>query len=119
MQEIIEYTGGVALNAIDFVGSELSVNFAINLLAKGGKYVIVGLYGGELKLPLPLIPIMERGIQGSYVGSPGDMSELMKLVRENKIDPIPVQVRDASEASQTLQDLKDGKIIGRATLVHK
>ena len=47
------------------------------------------------------------------------MSELMKLVRENKIDPIPVQVRDASEASQTLQDLKDGKIIGRATLVHK
>ena len=119
MQEIIEYTGGGALNAIDFVGSELSVNFAINLLAKGGKYVIVGLYGGELKLPLPLIPIMERGIQGSYVGSPGDMSELMKLVRENKIDPIPVQVRDASEASQTLQDLKDGKIIGRATLVHK
>ena len=119
MQEIIEYTGGGALNAIDFVGSELSVNFAINLLAKGGKYVIVGLYGGELKLPLPLIPIMERGIQGSYVGSPGDMSELMQLVRENKIDPIPVQVRDASEASQTLQDLKDGKIIGRATLVHK
>ena len=31
---------------------------------------------------------MERTIQGSYVGSPGDMEELMELVRANKIDPI-------------------------------
>ena len=118
MQEIIEFTGGGALNAIDFVGSELSVNFAINLLAKGGKYVIVGLHGGELKLPLPLIPIMERDIQGSYVGSPSDMSELMELVRNNKIDPIPVQVRSISEASKTLEDLKNGNIVGRASLIH-
>ena len=118
MQEIIEFTGGGALNAIDFVGSELSVNFAINLLAKGGKYVIVGLHGGELKLPLPLIPIMERDIQGSYVGSPSDMSELMEFVRNNKIDPIPVQVRSISEASKTLEDLKNGNIVGRASLIH-
>ena len=47
------------------------------------------------------------------------LNTIIKYIRENKIDPIPVQVRDASEASQTLQDLKDGKIIGRATLVHK
>lgn len=118
MQEIIQHTGGGALNAIDFVGSELSVNFGINLLVKGGKYVIVGLHGGEFKFPLPLIPIMERDIQGSYVGSPGDMSELMALVRQNKIDPIPLQARDASEASKTLMDLKNGKILGRASLVH-
>ena len=52
--------------AIDFVGSEQSTAFGTNLLRKGGKYIIVGLYGGELKLPLPLIPIMERGVQGSY-----------------------------------------------------
>ena len=47
-----------------------------------------GANGGELKLPLPLIPIMERGIQGSYTGSPGDMKELMELVRSGKVDPI-------------------------------
>ena len=56
--------------------------------------------------------------RGSYVGSPGDMEELMELVRANKIDPIPVEKRSASEAYQTLLDLKDGKIIGRAALMH-
>ena len=118
LMEILEHTEGGAMTLIDFVGSELSVGFGTNLLAKGGKYIIVGLYGGELKMPLPLIPIMERTIQGSYVGSPGDMQELMELVRANKIDPIPVEKRNASEAYQTLLDLKDGKIIGRAALMH-
>jgi len=116
--KVFEITGGNAAVAIDFVGSELSTAFGINLLRKGGKYIIVGLYGGELKLPLPLIPIMERGIQGSYTGSPGDMHELMKLVRSGKIDPIPVEKRPASEANQTLEDLKNGKILGRAALMH-
>jgi len=113
-----ELTGGNASVAIDFVGSEQSTTFGINLLRKGGKYIIVGLYGGELKLPLPLIPIMERHIQGSYTGSPADMKDLMELVRAGKVDPIPVEQRPASEANQTLEDLKNGKILGRAALMH-
>jgi Zn-dependent alcohol dehydrogenases len=116
--KVLEITGGNASVAIDFVGSEQSTAFGTNLLRKGGKYIIVGLYGGELKLPLPLIPILERGVQGSYTGSPGDMHELMKLVRSGKVDPIPVEKRPASEANQTLEDLKNGKIIGRAALMH-
>ena len=116
--KVFEITGGNAAVAIDFVGSEQSTAFGINLLRKGGKYIIVGLYGGELKLPLPLIPIMERGIQGSYTGSPGDMHELMELVRSGKIDPIPVEKRSASKANQTLEDLKNGQILGRAALMH-
>ena len=116
--KVLEITGGNASVAIDFVGSEQSTAFGINLLRKGGKYIIVGLYGGELKLPLPLIPILERGVQGSYTGSHEDMHELMKLVRSGKVDPIPVEKRPASEANQTLEDLKNGKIIGRAALMH-
>jgi D-arabinose 1-dehydrogenase-like Zn-dependent alcohol dehydrogenase len=42
----------------------------------------------------------------------------MKLVREGKIDPIPVERRHASEANQTLIDLKEGRIMGRAALMH-
>ena len=118
MTKVFEITGGNASVAIDFVGSEQSTAFGINLLRKGGKYIIVGLYGGELKLPLPLIPIMESGVQGSYTGSPADMDELMELVRSGKVDPIPVEKRPASEANQTLEDLKNGKILGRAALMH-
>ena len=118
MMKVFEITGGNASVAIDFVGSEQSTAFGTNLLRKGGKYIIVGLYGGELKLPLPLIPIMERGVQGSYTGSPGDMHELMELVRSGKVDPIPVEKRPASQANQTFEDLKNGKILGRAALMH-
>tara|TARA_Y100001958_G_C21148651_1_gene485382 strand:+ start:65 stop:1111 length:1047 start_codon:yes stop_codon:yes gene_type:complete len=116
--KVLEITGGNASVAIDFVGSEQSTAFGTNLLRKGGKYIIVGLYGGELKLPLPLIPILERAVQGSYTGSPEDMHELMELVRSGKVDPIPVEKRPAREANQTLEDLKNGKIIGRAALMH-
>ena len=118
IMKVFEITGGNTSVAIDFVGSEKSTAFGTNLLRKGGKYIIVGLYGGELKLPLPLIPIMERGVQGSYTGSPGDMHELMELVRSGKVDPIPVEKRPASQANQTLEDLKNGKILGRAALMH-
>jgi len=110
-------TGGVSA-VIDFVGSDLSTGFATNLLRKGGRYIIVGLYGGELNHPLPMMVLMERNIQGSYVGSLSNMKELMSLVKEDKIDPIPVEKRHASEANQTLIDLKEGKILGRAALMH-
>ncbi len=43
-EEIHAMTGGVGA-VIDFVGSDLSTGFAANLLRKGGKYIIVGLYG--------------------------------------------------------------------------
>lgn len=118
LMKILEITGGEASAAIDFVGSEQSVGFGINTLAKGGKYIIVGLFGGELKLPLPLIPIMERKIIGSYVGSPQDMKELMELVNAGKVDPIPVEQRPISDVNNALTDLKEGKVLGRLSLIH-
>ena len=118
LMKILEITGGEASAAIDFVGSEQSVGFGINTLAKGGKYIIVGLFGGELKLPLPLIPIMERKIIGSYVGSPQDMKELIELVNAGKVDPIPVEQRPISDVNKALTDLKEGKVLGRLSLIH-
>jgi D-arabinose 1-dehydrogenase-like Zn-dependent alcohol dehydrogenase len=116
-ERIYAITGGAAA-VIDFVGSDLSTGFATNLLRKGGKYIIVGLYGGELNHPLPMMVLMERNIQGSYVGRLSNMKELMALVKEDKIEPIPGEKRHASEANQTLIDLKEGKIVGRAALMH-
>jgi D-arabinose 1-dehydrogenase-like Zn-dependent alcohol dehydrogenase len=116
--EIFEATGGGAISVIDFVGAESSANLGYNLLRKGGTLVIVGLFGGQISIPLPMIPIMSKNLLGSYVGNLQEMTELMNLVREGKVDPIPVVSRPASEANQTLQDLKEGKILGRASLIY-
>ena len=39
---------------IDFVGSENSSTLAVNLVRRAGTVVIVGLFGGEFKMPLPM-----------------------------------------------------------------
>jgi D-arabinose 1-dehydrogenase-like Zn-dependent alcohol dehydrogenase len=107
--------GGV-FAALDFVGAEASVNFGLSCLRKGGKLVIVGLFGGALNIPLPFIPMNARIIQGSYVGSLQEMSELMSLVRAGKIAPIQIEERPLIEVSQALADLKAGRASGRIVL---
>lgn len=118
-KDIMIATNGGAVKAIDFVGGEATASLGMRSLRKGGLLIIVGLFGGELKTPLPMIPIMERGIQGSYVGNLQNMGELMALVREGKIPPIPLDIRNMDTCNQTLNDLRDGKIVGRAVLVNE
>ena len=110
-------TGG-AYAALDFVGAEASVNYGLNCLRKGGMLVIIGLYGGALSMPIPFIPMNARIIQGSYVGSLQDMSELMTMVRDGKIAPIDIVERPLSEANAALVDLKAGQVRGRQVLVN-
>lgn len=109
---------GGAYAAIDFVGAESSVNYGLNTLRKGGKLVVVGLFGGALTLPIPFLPMNARIIEGSYVGSLADMGELMAMVRDGKIAPIEIQERPLSQASDALSDLKAGKVQGRQVLVN-
>jgi propanol-preferring alcohol dehydrogenase len=68
-QRIIEACGGPVLAVVDLVSSSISARFAFDALRKGGKLVQVGLFGGELSLPLPIMAIRALTVQGSYVGS--------------------------------------------------
>jgi D-arabinose 1-dehydrogenase-like Zn-dependent alcohol dehydrogenase len=115
-KEIRKATGGVYA-VLDFVGAETSVNYGLSCLRKGGKLIIVGLFGGALNIPIPFIPMNARLIQGSYVGSLQDMDELMALVREGKIAPIDIHERPLSEVTVALSDLKAGAVRGRQVLV--
>lgn len=109
--------GDGAWAAIDFVGSEASVAFGLGCLRKGGSLTVVGLYGGALNLPIPLLPMNARIIRGSYVGRLEEMDELMHLVRAGKIPPVPVQQRPLSEVDTALADLKAGQVSGRQVLM--
>jgi D-arabinose 1-dehydrogenase-like Zn-dependent alcohol dehydrogenase len=116
-RDLRKVTGG-AYAAIDFVGAEASVAYGLGCLRKGGKLIIVGLYGGSLTMPIPFIPMNARIIQGSYVGTLHEMGELMALVREGKIAPIEIHERPLSEATDALSDLKAGKVRGRQVLMN-
>jgi D-arabinose 1-dehydrogenase-like Zn-dependent alcohol dehydrogenase len=102
--------------AIDFVGSPASAALGIAALRKGGRYVICGLYGGELTHPLPPIAQRAIGIIGSYVGNLQELKEVVALAKKGKIKPAPVETRPADEANRALEDLKAGRVVGRVVL---
>ncbi|MBW2314758.1 MAG: alcohol dehydrogenase catalytic domain-containing protein [Deltaproteobacteria bacterium] len=116
VKSVMKGTGGGAAAAVDFVGAESSAAFGWNTLARGGKLVIVGLFGGSFSAPLPFFPIKSVTVQGSYVGSPGEMGELMELVRSGRIPPIPVETRPIADVTRTLEDLRAGRIVGRVAV---
>lgn len=116
VKAIKKLSEGGAFAVIDFVGSEASTGFGLGCLRKGGKLIIVGLYGGALNMPLPFIPMSARIIQGTYVGSLAEMGELMELVRAGKIAPIRIEERPLDQVTQALSDLKSGNVTGRVVL---
>ncbi len=103
---------------LDTVGSEATSGLGIGALIKGGRYVVVGLYGGGLSLALPSIPLRAISIIGSYTGNLPELRELMALVRAGKVKPIPVTERPLSEAGPALEDLRKGGVVGRQVLVN-
>jgi D-arabinose 1-dehydrogenase-like Zn-dependent alcohol dehydrogenase len=102
--------------AIDFVGSPATAALGIGALRKGGRYVICGLYGGELVHPLPPIAQRAIGIIGSYVGNLRELKEVVALARKGRIKAAPVETRPADEANRALEDLKAGRVLGRVVL---
>jgi D-arabinose 1-dehydrogenase-like Zn-dependent alcohol dehydrogenase len=113
---LVAETGGGVFAAVDFVGSERSFAFANAIVRKGGKIIIVGLFGGAMTMPLPMFPLRAITLAGSFVGSLAEAREMMQLVRAGKIDPIPLQMRPLSEAGKALDDLREGRITGRVVL---
>lgn len=108
--------GEAPLAAIDFVGAEATAELGFNAVGKGGTYVIVGLFGGAAPWALPLIALRSLTIRGSYAGSPGEFSELMRLARNGGINPIPTTRYKLDEAENVLNSLAGGNIVGRAIL---
>jgi D-arabinose 1-dehydrogenase-like Zn-dependent alcohol dehydrogenase len=115
-KKLVADTKGGAYAVVDFVGSEKSFAFASQSVRRGGKVIIVGLFGGAMSMPLPMFPFRTISIGGSMTGSLGETQEMMELVRAGKVDPIPYAKRPMSQASQTLDDLREGKITGRVVL---
>lgn len=101
---------------IDFVGSPETMRFAIDRVARGGTVIGVGLFGGELPVSLPLLPLRMLTIRGSYVGSLDELRSLVTLLKTRMVPLIPVATRPLSEVNAALADLSSGRVVGRVVL---
>src|SRR5207253_7467785 len=100
LEQLAGKAGGPIRAVIDLVGNAKTAQLGFDCLTKGGKLVIVGLFGGGAPWALPLIPIKAITIQGSYVGNLKETQELLDLVRSKKIAPIPVTPMPLAKANE-------------------
>jgi D-arabinose 1-dehydrogenase-like Zn-dependent alcohol dehydrogenase len=117
LQQLFAKVGGAPRAVIDFVGSESTTLLGFKALAKGGKLICVGLFGGAAPWPLPVIAMRAITIQGNFVGTLAELSELLELVRSRGVAPIPIVHTTLEQASSTLDSLRRGQIEGRAVIV--
>ena len=114
VMELTERMGADAV--IDFVNASSTVEVDMNFLRRRANLVLVGLFGGELKLNLITMPTRSYKLIGSYTGSMNDLIELVSLAKRGIIKPVISNRFRLDEATKALEMLKDGKILGRGVI---
>ena len=117
-EAIIAATGGPVAAVIDFVNNSQTAPVAFDSLRKGGKLVQVGLFGGELTVPTVLMALKMLTIQGSFVGTPEELNQLITLAKQDAIPHIPIIDADlsAEAVGESLDKLMHGGVPGRVVL---
>ncbi len=120
-ENLKDITQGALYGAVDFVGSAETAELALDCLRKGGRLILVGLFGGEIKLSIARTILRAVTVQGSHLGSVEELNAVVALARKGQIKPIPIEPRPLSEVSRTLDELKLGwrrrQSRGRSSLV--
>ena len=114
---VLAASNGGVYAVCDFVGSDKSLTFATGVLAKGGKVVVTGLLGGTFSTAVAMFALKAIGIEGTSTGTLAETRELIELVQAKKIAPPPMHERPLAEAQAALDDLRAGRVVGRAVLV--
>jgi alcohol dehydrogenase, propanol-preferring len=114
---IMEMTDNLGADAvIDFVNATKTVESDMQFLRRRSRLVLVGLFGGEMKLNLISMSTRAHKLIGIDNGSIIDLIELVSLVKRQVIKPVVSNRFKLEQAADALAMLKDGKIIGRSVI---
>ncbi|WBF65862.1 MAG: alcohol dehydrogenase catalytic domain-containing protein [Candidatus Kinetoplastibacterium crithidii] len=103
---------------IDLVGNTITTKASFDILEKSASLIIVGMFGGLSNWPLAFIPMKALKIIGSYVGNLSEFNELMKLVVDQKLEPVQITKYSFDKVNEALSDLRAGRIVGRAVITN-
>jgi propanol-preferring alcohol dehydrogenase len=117
IKAVMELTDKMGADAvIDFVNASKTVETDMQFLRRRAKLVLVGLFGGELKLSLVSMPTRAYRLIGSYTGTLSDLTELVSLAKRGVIKPLVSNRFKLDQATEALTMLKQGKILGRGVI---
>jgi D-arabinose 1-dehydrogenase-like Zn-dependent alcohol dehydrogenase len=115
LNEVRSFTNGIGADVVlDFVADKETPNSGIKMIKKGGTYSIIGEGGTVSDTTIDMIS-REINIIGNLVGTYNELNELMELNRMGKIR-ITSQVYPMSDVVNVMNNLKEGKVLGRSVL---
>jgi NAD+-dependent secondary alcohol dehydrogenase Adh1 len=106
--------GGVDA-VLDFVGEHGTTQQGPAMLAQGGTYYVIG-YGGRVDLPAIDIIFSEISVVGSLVGNYTELSELMTLAAQGKVE-LTTRAYELDRINEAIDDFMAGNIQGRGVLI--
>lgn len=117
-EAVLEQLGGPVEAVLDFVNSGATAELAFSILAKGGRQVAVGLFGGEARIPTALLAMKCLTVQGSFVGTLAELHELVALAQRGALPDAPVTTvpLGVDALNDALSGLAAGGIRGRIVL---
>lgn len=116
-EDILEATGGPVIAVIDFVNDSTTAALVNSLVAKGAKWVQVGVMGGSLELSLVANIFRGLSIYSNITGNLDELRKLVQLAKDGKPAPVPVQKMPWDSVNEAMLILKEGKVSGRVVLV--
>lgn len=117
VNSVMSITNGLGADAvIDFVNASKTVETDMQIIRKRARVVLVGLFGGELRLNLVNMPTRAYQLVGSYTGTINDLLELVSLAKRGVINPVISNHYKLDQATDALTMLKEGRVHGRGVI---
>jgi NAD+-dependent secondary alcohol dehydrogenase Adh1 len=114
-QQVRGLTGSGADAVFDFVGEDSTIGDSVAMLRPGGTYYLIG-YGGTVTLPTMQLVLGEITLVGNLIGTNPDLADLVALASQGKVvlhsTGYPLEA-----ANNAIDDLRHGRITGRAILI--
>lgn len=117
VERIMTKTGGVGVDLVlDCVGVPPVPSQSLAMLRRGGVYSVLGADKGEACCGTLGLTGRELTIRGNLVGTLGELGELAELVLRGRVQLVQ-QNYALHDASKAVDDLRSGRVQGRAVLV--
>ena len=115
--DVLQITGGKGVNVVvDCVGTEETIRNSVGILSKGGVLVMIGLFGGQINMPLISAVINEYQVICSLWGNYNELREVIELAKHQKIKH-SIHSFPLTEINKAIDSLRAGNMEGRAVIV--
>jgi propanol-preferring alcohol dehydrogenase len=101
---------------LDFAATQASLDLAVSLLRTAGELVVVGSGGGTVAVTKPgSLPAGAR-LRLPFWGSRAELAEVVGLAQRGRL-PVMATAFGLAEADRAFDELRSGRVVGRAVLV--